>query len=235
MKVIVVGGGKVGYYLSQTLVSHGHRPYLIEKDRAICEELADKLDLPVICGDGSTLVTLELAHASEADSLIAVTGKDQDNLVACQLAKKRYNIPKTISRVNNPKNTGVMKLFGVDIAISGTDNIAKLLEREVDTAAIKQLLSINSGQASISEFVVPEDYIHHGKTLLQMKLPDQYIIVSIIRNGTLLIPRGNTQILSGDKVIVLCDDSVVHDLSKNFGLESLPETKNEIKKNTEDI
>ncbi|MEG2915596.1 MAG: NAD-binding protein [Oscillospiraceae bacterium] len=219
MKVIVVGGGKVGFYLAQTLMNHGHKPFLIEKSKSLCAELANKLDIPVICGDGSTIESLELAGASEADSLIGVTGQDQDNLIACQLGKKRFNIPKTIARVNNPKNVEIMKLFGVDIAISSTDNIAKLLEREVDTAAIKQLLAINSGEASISELFLPNDYKFDGKTLIQLKLPETYVIVSIIRDGKLIIPRGNTQVCSGDKVIVLCDNSVVHDLSKILDIE----------------
>lgn len=214
MNVIVVGGGKVGFYLTQTLINHGHKPFLIEKSKALCAELANKLDIPVICGDGSTIQSLELADASNADAIIGATGQDQDNLVACQLAKKRFNIPRTVSRVNNPKNVEVMKRFGVDIAISSTDNIAKLLEREVDTSAIKQLLSINSGEASISELVLPNDYKFDGKTLLQLKLPETYVIVSIIRGDKLIIPRGNTQLLSGDKVIILCDNSVVHELSK---------------------
>ena len=200
-------------------LNHGHKPFVIEKSRTLCTEVANKLDIPVICGDGTTIETLEHAHADKADSLIAVTGKDQDNLVACQLAKKRYKIPKTIARVNNPKNMAVMKTFGVDIAISSTDNIAKLLEREVDTSEIKQLLSINSGEASISEIIVPDNYIYNGRTLLQLKLPEQYIIVSIIRNNKLLIPRGNTQIFTGDKVIILCDNSVVHNLGKTLGFD----------------
>lgn len=219
MNVVVVGGGKVGFYLSQTLLNHGHKPFVIEKSRMLCTEVANKLDIPVICGDGTTIETLEHAHADKADALIAVTGKDQDNLVACQLAKKRFKIPKTIARVNNPKNMAVMKSFGVDIAISSTDNIAKLLEREVDTAEIKQLLSINSGEASISEIIVPDNYIHNGKTLLELKLPEQFVIVSVIRNSKLLIPRGNTQIFSGDKVIILCENSGVHDLGKALGLD----------------
>ncbi|HJF55097.1 MAG TPA: TrkA family potassium uptake protein, partial [Anaerotruncus colihominis] len=165
MQIIVVGGGKVGYYLSKTLLEHGHRPHIIEKDRALCTRIADDLDVAVICGDGSTLDVLESAGAKDADALIAVTGRDQDNLVACQLAKQLFHIRRTVARINNPKNAAVMKQLGVDIPISATDNIARLLEREVDAAAIRQLMPLNRGEASLSELQIPPDYRRSGARL----------------------------------------------------------------------
>ena len=104
MQIIVVGGGKVGYYLSKTLLEHGHRPHIIEKDRALCTRIADDLDVAVICGDGSTLDVLESAGAKDADALIAVTGRDQDNLVACQLAKQLFHIQRHGGAHQQPQN-----------------------------------------------------------------------------------------------------------------------------------
>lgn len=219
MKVLVVGGGKVGYYLAQTLLEHGHKPYIIEQDRELCTNIANKLDIPVICGDGTTIGALESARVESCDAIIGVTGKDEVNLVVCQLAKKRYGVPKTVARVNNPKNLEVMKKLGVDIPISSTDSIARLLEREVDASTMKQLLSINRGEATISELQVPVDYYRSGVTLSALSLPDECVIVSITRDGKLIIPRGNTQILGGDKVIVICRDQVVHDVVRMLGIE----------------
>lgn len=218
MKIIVVGGGKVGYYLTKTLLDHGHEPHLIEKARTTCTHIANELDVPVICGDGSTIDVLESAETRDADALIAVTGRDQDNLVACQLAKKLFNVTRTVARINNPKNAVVMKQLGVDIPVSSTDNIARLLEREVDTAAIKQLMAINRGEASLSEVQIPPNYMLEGIRLSELLLPEESIIVSISRDGRLIIPRGNTQIFSGDKVIVVCANSVVRELSKKLGV-----------------
>ena len=203
MQIIVVGGGKVGYYLSKTLLEHGHRPHIIEKDRALCTRIADDLDVAVICGDGSTLDVLESAGAKDADALIAVTGRDQDNLVACQLAKQLFHIQRTVARINNPKNAAVMKQLGVDIPISATDNIARLLEREVDAAAIRQLMPLNRGEASLSE----------------LDLPEESVVVSISRDGRLIIPRGNAQVLSGDRLLVVCTNTVVRELMRKFDLE----------------
>lgn len=218
MNVIVVGGGKVGFYLAQTLLEHGHEPVIIEKDPKTCHDIANTLDLPVFLGDGTTLDMLESAGIRDCDALIGVSGQDENNLVACQLAKRYFGIGRTVARVNNPKNLSIMKQMGVDIPVSSTDHIARLLEREVDTAAIKQLLSLNRGEASLSELEIPKDYKLHGKRLSELDLPVESIIVSIFRDGQLIIPRGNTQLLGGDKMIVMCKNQIMHELSKKLSL-----------------
>lgn len=218
MTIIVVGGGKVGYYLTKTLLDHGHEPHLIENNRSLCKHLANELDVPVFFGDGTTLEALESVGTEDADALIAVTGHDQDNLIACQLAKRKFNVKRTVARVNNPKNAVIMKQLGVDIPISSTDNIARLLEREVDTAAIKQLLSLNQGKASLSELQIPQNYKRSGVRLMELDLPAESVIVTITRSGDLIIPRGNAQILAGDKLLVVCGNEVVRELSKKLGL-----------------
>ena len=124
MNVIVIGGGKVGFYLCKTLLEHGHQPLIIEKNKRTCEYASTQLDIPTINADGSTIEALTAANASRSDAVIAVTGLDQDNLISCQLAKEIFHVPKTVARVNNPKNAAVMKKLGVDIPISSTDNIA---------------------------------------------------------------------------------------------------------------
>ncbi len=219
MTVIVVGGGKVGYYLAKTLLEHGHEPKIIELDRELCHRMANDLDVTVICGDGTTIHALEEAGAHEAEALIGVTGQDENNLVACQIAKRSFGIKRTVARVNNPKNVKVMKALGVDIPISSTDNIARLLEREVDASAIKQLMSLNRGETSLSEIDLPPDFKHSGKRLAELKMPEESVIVSISRGDQIIIPRGNTTLYAGDKVIIICKNSVLHTLCRHFGLD----------------
>lgn len=112
-----------------------------------------------------------------------------------------------------------MKQLGVDIPISSTDNIARLLEREVDTSAIKQIMSLNRGETSISELEIPQNYKRDGIRLSELRMPQESIIVSITRDGAMIIPRGNAQIFSGDKVLVVCQNKMIHDLSRMLGLE----------------
>lgn len=218
MNVIVVGGGKVGFYLCKTLIEHGHHPLIIEKNKQNCEYAANHLDIPTIHADGSTIESLTLAKADEADALVAVTGLDQDNLVSCQLAKKVFHVKKTISRVNNPKNVDIMRRLGVDIPISSTDNIARLLEREIDSARIKSLLSLNRGEASLSEIQIPENYVLHGKRLFELDIPEDAVVAAIFRKESLIIPRGNTQIISGDRILVIAKDRVIHELAQTLHL-----------------
>lgn len=219
MTVIVVGGGKVGFYLAQTLIEHGHKPRIIEIRKDTCTRIANDLDVPVICGDGSTIEALESAGIEEAEALISVTGKDENNLIACQLAKKCFAVKRTVARVNNPKNMSIMKQLGVDIPISSTDNIARLLEREVDTSAIKMMMSINRGEFSISEMQIPQNYKRSGIRLSEIRLPEESVIVSIDRGGATVIPRGNSQIFSGDKLVVMCHNKVLHSLGRILGVE----------------
>ncbi len=216
MKVIVVGGGKVGYYLSKTLLEHRHEPVIIESNKQKCARLANDLDIPVFSGDGTMAKVLILAGIEEADVLVSVTGQDQNNLIACQLAKQKFKVSKTIARINNPKNSHIFRELGVDISISTTDNISNMIEREVDVSEIKQLASLNRGQASIIELVVPYNFKYNGVTLLDLPSPEDCIIVTIFRNGELIIPRGNTKILAKDVITMIIKDQAIHEVKRLF-------------------
>ena len=104
MFVLVVGGGKVGYYLTRELIESGHEVVLMEKDRARADQIADEIGSIVVAKDGCEGSALAEAGANRADIVAAVTGDDEDNLVICQMAKHHFDVPRTIARVNNPKN-----------------------------------------------------------------------------------------------------------------------------------
>lgn len=220
VKVIIVGGGKVGYYLASTLLEHNHEPIIIEINKYLCQKLANSLNIPIIAGDGTTISVLKLAKIQDADVLASVTGKDEDNLIACQLAKKYFNIGRTVARVNNPRNAKILKQLGVDTPVSSTDNIARLIERELNTSAIKQLLSLNSGEVSLIEFDVPPQFKFNGTTLSEFQMPQESVIVSVFHNSKLEIPRGNTQLFVNDRVVILIKDEFVNNLYKTFGLNA---------------
>ena len=104
MYIVVVGAGKVGYFLAKRLIASKNTVSIVEKDRAVCEDIAKELEGLVINGDGCDPRILEEAGIEHADVLAAVTGEDEDNLIICQLAKERFNIRRTVGRVNNPDN-----------------------------------------------------------------------------------------------------------------------------------
>lgn len=218
MNVLVIGCGKVGYYLARTLREHGHHPTVIETDRQRAKRSANELDMVVYCGDGTTIDMLEAAGCAKMDALVAVTGSDQNNLIACQLAKKLFHVERTVARVNNPKNTAILKQLGVDIALSSTDVLARLIEREVDSAAIRQIVALNKGEASINEITLPDNYRLSGVRLRELDLPEESIIVSISRDDQMIIPRGNTQLMGGDRIIIVCHNRALHQLSQQLHL-----------------
>lgn len=221
MNVIVIGGGKVGFYLTRTLLEHGHHPTLIEISRTSCSFLANDLDVPIINGDGTSVAMLEAADARHCDALISVTGKDENNLISCQLAKRLFMVKKTIAKVNNPKNAAAIRQLGVDIVINSTNNIVHLLEHEVDTANIKQLVAINHGEAAICETVLPDNYRLDGKKLSEIRLPNMAVIIGISRGGTTIIPRGDTQLLSGDTVLFMAHNDAMHDVKMYLKLDTI--------------
>ena len=132
MYVIVIGGGKVGYYLTRDLLERGEEVLLIEKDSTRSEWLSSQLGSVVLTGDGDEMSVLSTTGMERADVVMAVTGDDEDNLVALQLAKKSFNVKRTVARVNNPANVRIFKILGVDDAISATELLLKAMEEEIE-------------------------------------------------------------------------------------------------------
>lgn len=209
MNIIIAGGGKIGYYLAKTLLAHKHKPVVIEIDPHVSSIIANEMDIPVISGDATRYEILCAAKAFDADIFVSVTGNDECNLIACQLAKKEFNVKKTIAKSNNPKNVSVMTALGIDNVINSTDSIASLIEKEVDISRVKQLLHFNNNDTVLWEVTCPEKYVYDGKMLMELKLPNDFNIVSITRNDRLIIPRGQTMLKSNDKVLVISDENAV--------------------------
>ena len=131
MYVIVIGGGKVGYYLTKHLLERSYEVTLIEKDARRAEQLTSQLGEVVMVGDGDEMSLLATTGMERADVVVAVTGDDEDNLIACQLAKRKFKVPKTVARVNNPANVRIFKTLGVDRSLSATEVLLDLIEREL--------------------------------------------------------------------------------------------------------
>lgn len=214
MKAVIVGGGKIGFYLAKTLLERGYAVTVIEQDKDRSRVCANDLEAEVVCGNGTTVEALEAAGADKADAVIAVMGRDEGNLVCCQIAKNDFGVQKTIAKVNNPKNADALKRLGVDIVISATDNIIQLLENEVDLSAMKKLLQFDDEDASLVEITLPEGYALEGKSIQQVAVPNTCNIACISRGGRTIIPRGSTLLLSGDILLVVMRNSAEKELRK---------------------
>ncbi|MCI5572836.1 MAG: TrkA family potassium uptake protein [Faecalibacterium prausnitzii] len=218
MKVCIAGGGKVGMYLAQSLLAHRHKVTIIEPQEALCRSLADTLDIPVICGDSVSFDTLRTADVASCDAFVAVTGTDEDNLVACQIAKREFGVDRTVARASNPKNRELLHTLGVDTVVCGTDNLSHILEREIETDTIRQLLSLGGGTASLNEILLPENFKFAGHALKDIPMPGDAILVSITRDTEFIIPHGNTTLLPWDRILCLTQDDTLHLLTDAWGL-----------------
>ena len=145
MKIVIVGGGKLGYYLTRSLTDYGHEVVVIEKNKTNSMIIADELGANVICADGTEIDVLIAAGINKAECLVAVTGQDQDNLVAAQLAKEKFKIKKVIARANNPRNLEVLTRLGIENAVSSTDIITRMIEQEIDRDELSLIATLNKG------------------------------------------------------------------------------------------
>ena len=204
MYIIVVGGGRVGYYLTKALLDEGHEVLLVEKEAAICEAVTEELGSICLRGDGCEAATLAEVGTDRADMLIAVTGDDEDNLVACQVAKHKFNVPRTIARIRNPQNETLFKKLGIDVTINSTNVILEHIETEVPTHPLMHLLAIEDSGLEIVEIKIPPESTTVGKPIKELPLPTGSKLSLVIRRGGKnRIPTLNTVLQAGDRIIAL--------------------------------
>lgn len=214
MYIIIVGGGKVGYYLTKTLLSEGHEVLLIERNPDKTELFMEQFGAVVVAGDGAEAAVLATAGAARADVVIAVTGEDEDNLVVCQVAKAKFHVDRTIARVNNPKNEHLFKMLGVDITVSQTDYILTLIEQAIPDQPFVHLVNlIHEDMAIVDAKVVSGSKIADRK-IGELPVPDNCIIAAIVRAGELIIPSPTTEVKEGDDLIAIAHRSIEDDLRK---------------------
>ncbi|MCX8129122.1 MAG: NAD-binding protein [Clostridia bacterium] len=216
MYIVIAGGGKIGYYLSKTLLPYKHKITVIERQKELCEKIANELNVPVVNGDGTSIDDLSNVQANKADIFIAVTGRDEDNLISCQLAKKSFGVKRTIARVNNPKNIKVFERLGVDIAVSSTSIIADLIEQEVDYSGMKTLMKLKNGKIVLSEILINESSPVCNRSLKDINIPADCIVVSVIRDEEVIIPNGYTVLHIGDLVIAVSSQEDQQELRNYF-------------------
>lgn len=203
MYIIIGGGGDVGYYLTKSLLNQGHEVLLLEKGNTRYQALTEELGQSVVRGDACEARTMEEVGVSRADVVIAVTGEDEDNLVICQMAKKRFNVARTIARLNNPKNELIFQKLGIDVTVSPTRSILSLIEAELPGSTFVTLMTLKRAGLEILEIRVPPDSPIVGKTLSAVSLPRNGNIALIIRNNEYIFPNAETQILANDEVYAL--------------------------------
>jgi trk system potassium uptake protein TrkA len=201
--VLVVGGGKVGYYLAKELIEAGHEVVLMEKDPGRAAQIADDIGSIVIARDGCEGNHLAEAGCERADVVAAVTGDDEDNLVICQMAKHHFDVPRTIARVNNPKNEALFRHLGVDELISPTRMILGSIEQDIPVHELLHLAGLGGGELEIIEAQLRQGSPAIGRVAREVPMPEGCAIFAIIRDDQAIPVRPDTILTEGDKVIAI--------------------------------
>ncbi len=204
MYLIIVGGGKVGYYLSKSLLAEGHEVLLIEKNPRRAAFLIDELGADhVWVGDGCDSSTFAQVGMNRADAVIAVTGDDEDNLVVCLLAKRKFNVPRTIARINNPRNAEIFARLGIDVTVSTTEIIQAQIERALPLRSLVHLLALRRGGIQLVEGKVAPGAPADGRALRDLGIPADALVVMVVRGDQTFIPSGETILRAEDEILAV--------------------------------
>ncbi|WP_148133556.1 Trk system potassium transporter TrkA [Candidatus Formimonas warabiya] len=214
--VVILGGGRIGYYLAQ-LLEHKHMNVkIIEKDFNQCQFIAQNLHrCLVIHGDGTDLQLLEDENVGATDLFVAVTGDDKINLLVSLLAK-HLGTKKTIAQIRRSDYTPLVEKVGIDRAVSPRKLAASAILRFVRKGKIVSVTLLNDAQAEMMELIVPESYRYAGKCLKDVGFPSGAIIGALVQENKIIIPRGRDIVCPGDRVIVFALPNSIQKIEQFF-------------------
>ncbi len=218
MFVVIAGGGRTGTQLAHMLLDQKHRVLLVEHRPEVLARLHRELPTEVIYeGDATELEVLERIQVGQADVLAACTAKDEDNLVICYLARKCFQVPRTIARVNDPRSAWLFNdVFCVDVALNQAAVMASLIEEEMSLGDMMTLLKLRRGNYSLVEEKIPPGAPVIGMALKDTQLSDECVIAAIIRHGKMIMPRGQSVFEAGDEVLAITNREGAEHLRRLF-------------------
>jgi trk system potassium uptake protein TrkA len=216
-KVLVVGGGKVGFYLIKLLSDNGFNITLVDNDRKRCEMIAETLSkIKVINGDGTDINILKDVNTANMDVVVSVTNSDEKNLL-CSLLTKQLGAKKVIARVERTEYIQLFELVGVDVAMSSREaTINEVLKTTMLKADIQSITTIEGDKAEILELTAKEGSKIVKKDLKHVNFPKGAIVSTIVRGDEIIVPRGSDKVMPGDRVIVFTNLDVVSNVENLF-------------------
>jgi trk system potassium uptake protein TrkA len=225
MFVLIAGGGRTAGQLAARLLAEKHQVRLVEHGRDALARLHRELPTEVIYeGDVTDPRILEQAGIERADVLAACTPEDADNLVLCFLARTRWQVPRTIAQINNPRDAWLFdETFHVDVALNQSEILARLIEEEMSLGDMMTLLKLRRGRYSVVEEKIPAGARAVGVAIENLGLPDECVIAAIIRKGKMILPRGITELDQDDEVLAVTDRQGADYLASLFARPRNPE------------
>lgn len=217
--VLIVGGGRIGGYVGSLLREAGDEVRIVEAVPHRADLLrADHGDAAVIVGSGTDPHVLESAGVRRADSVVALTERDETNLVVTSLARFEFAVPRTIARVNNPANAWMYTAeMGVDVALNQADIIGHLVAEEMSLGEMTTLLKLRRGRYALVEERVHPDSVVTGLAVSDLSLPAECVLVGVIRDTGLFTPHGDSVLRAGDEVLAIVRTDVARQLADLLG------------------
>lgn len=220
MRVVLIGGGKVGSYLARELHKAGHVVTVIEEAHGHAETLTDESKVLVLEGDGTDIRLLKAADAGRADWVLAVTGLDEVNLVACQLAST-LGARQVLARLNNPLNRPTFDALDIPV-VAVTDVMATLISREVEVPEFRHVTLLGRGEISVYEIDIASDF--EARPVAELRMPKGALLVAIVSGDEVKVPTATTTLHPGDQVTAVSsvdlEDQVREALGYRNGLRA---------------
>lgn len=220
MYVVIAGGGKVGEYLANVLLSSGNEVAIIEKEREVADRLSMLLQgrYLIIHGDGCDSHYQEDAGIRKADVFVATTGQDDNNLVSCEIAQRVFDVPRCVARVNSPQNQRIFRALDIE-SISSTELTANLIEEEALLGSVSVVSTLTHGNVVLISVNVPRFRNYNpadGVSIEDIALPENSLIVAVESKDDVSVVNGETRLFAGDKAIVVADSDVLDDVRMAF-------------------
>ncbi len=214
MYIVIMGGGKLGAYLAGTLLRDGNQVALVEKSEPGARKLSETIDgsCLVINGDGCSATVLEDAGAQQADIFVAATGQDEDNLAACEIASRVFDVPRCIARVNSPRNLRIFRRMGIE-SVSSTALIAHMIQEEAMLGSMGVAVSLTNDQIGLLDIKVPSMRYHDnykGVRALDLEFEDGIRLIAVSHGDDMEVVGSETRIFPGDQVIVAADTDLLN-------------------------
>jgi trk system potassium uptake protein TrkA len=204
---VIAGGGQVGFHLAKALLESSHEVMLLESDRRRAQVIEAELGSVVLNAPADEGRYQIEAGCQRADAVIAVTGEDPANLIICQLAKWKCNVPRVIARVNDPKNEIVFKALGIDETISSTRVIMNVIEQELPSGGFLPLMPLTGSHLELIEAEIAAGTPSAGRSIGKLGLPEGAAIGGIVRKGVVVHADDDTKLEVGDRIVVLSPTS----------------------------
>ncbi len=202
-RVLLIGGRSKAKSLADSLLKQGFKVTVINDSLEECAKLAEIKNLNVYHGDATKPYVLDEAGAADCKIAIALTSKDENNLVACQMCKRNFGVPKTVSLVSDPQKTEFFHEMGVDSVVCAISTVTSIIQQQAFIDDMVNIIPVGFGRVQIVEVQIPSTSPISGKKLWEIPLPKEVVVGCVLRRDQAIIPRGDTRITAGDTLVII--------------------------------